>query len=167
MENIKFKEGDILMTASNRFLSKAIRAFTKTKYSHGGLVFLINDEWQVLEAQKNGIRVIAWKDYYELNSCSLMILRAKFKIDAKELKRIAIKDLGNVRYDFFGILHQALFQTTGLWIGRKGKRATKRKYCTEYVAYVYNKVHRVFPKWWSASPKRLMNYEHFEHILLF
>ena len=163
----KFKEGDILMTASNRLISKLIMAFTKTQYSHAGTLWKLNNEWYVIEAQKKGIRLIEWDKYYMLKSSSLMILRPKFKQKTKQLKEVALRDLGNVKYDFVGLIHQAIFQTTGVWVGRKGKDAANRMYCTEKVAHDYNEVYGIFKNWWNISPKELLKNENFEHILLF
>jgi len=41
---------------------------------------------------------------------------------------------GTKPYDYIGLLDQLIYQTTGKWVGRKNKKASKRFYCSEFAS---------------------------------
>lgn len=45
-----YKNGDIIFQSSNSGQSKAVQLATKSPFTHCGMLFYSNDEWQVLEA---------------------------------------------------------------------------------------------------------------------
>jgi hypothetical protein len=161
LEDLKSKlvPGDIGLVKSNTFLSKGIRFFENLYrknikklppiklYSHCFTVVDIWGELYVAEALIKGLAVRpldeVFKDY--TNFSDTIILTPKKKYSAVEQDKISkeavLSSLKITRYDFIGIVNQAILTTTGKWIGPgDGSKAERRLYCAEAVATWANKV---------------------------
>lgn len=90
-----FKNGDVVLYKGTSFVSKLIRKFTKSEYSHSGIVSWWNDRVMVMEAVGKGVVVTPLSrnvrkyhgdvDWY---SCKNEVL------DADRLRLVAFAQLG-------------------------------------------------------------------------
>jgi hypothetical protein len=141
------------------WIAPPIRFFAKIKYNHVGVIVENWDVPFVNEAVEKGVISINSLDRIK---GKVMIKRPLFEIDERKFAVKANSMLGKTGYDFSALLiHQLIFQTTGIWMGRKGNKAAKRMYCYEYVAWCYNKL---FPEWWKISPINMINHKDFETV---
>jgi hypothetical protein len=150
--------GNIVMTGSKKFLSKAIQFFMKISRTKKGLPnpkglisshsAMIVDMWgqpYVAEALAKGIVVSSFADAYgeKLDKIKILAPKKAYSKDEKEkVSKAAISDsLIPHRYDYFGLLYQIKYVlSNGTWVGPKGDKAEKRLYCTEAVATWANRV---------------------------
>lgn len=160
--------GDIILVRNAAWLSRMIRKFMngyrkrqglpkRELWSHAAMVIDVWGHKYVAEAQKEGIIVRDLKDAYG-NSVDRIKVRSPKKAYTKKEKELVTKSaladvMDPTRYDYFGLLHQIFYVTTGKWIGPKGDKADRRLYCTEAVANWANKVRpNTFPKEYSINP---------------
>jgi len=159
--------GDILLVNSKGFLPRAIQLFQGNEYNHAAMYVSIWDEPFVAEADKKGVQ-FTHLDHYTSNPdrYKLMFLKPNFYIDERQFALQATSLAGSVNYDFINLfIHQSIKMVTGKWIGRKGKKASNRFICGEFVAYVYCEcTETVFQEWWNIAPKDLYNSENFSHF---
>jgi len=150
--------GNIILTGSTKFLSKAIQVFMKISRAKKGLPSpkgliashsaTLVDMWgqiYVAEAEAKGITVRPFAEVYGHKLDKIKILTPKksySKAEQEKISKEAIKDsLEPHRYDYFGLLYQIKYVlSNGAWVGPKGDKAERRLYCTEAVATWANKV---------------------------
>ena len=156
------KTGDVILTHGTSWLAQAIRFFTRSYFNHAILVVEIWGEKCLLEAQKEGL---------VLNTISESLTNKKFKVlrlkscssglppeKEKELAMFVMPMLGKHRYDFASlVIAQPIKQIFNVWIGRRNSKASKKLYCSEFVALVYNRMFKFFPFWYETTPKDLNN----------
>jgi hypothetical protein len=82
----KLVTGDILHCTGKRPLSKLIRFFTKSKFSHTALFIRIWDQPYVIDAQKDGVNVRPWEEWIKEYDYSFIVSRSSL-CDEKELEQ--------------------------------------------------------------------------------
>jgi hypothetical protein len=64
------------------------------------------------------------------------------------------------RYDISSlVIHQVIYRTLGIWIGRTMEQAEKKMVCSEYVAWCF-RLHN----WWTYSAAEIFNDRRFTKI---
>ena len=160
-----YKTGDIVLFKTKfkwynpiTYVSVAIRAITGYDYNHVGVVVSNWDKLFLNEAIEKGVISIPLEK--RLKGQEILVLRDSSPIDEKKFAVEANSFLGNTGYDFSSLLvFQLIYQITNKWIGRKEENATKRMYCSEYVAYLYK-----MKDWWAVAPDAIGNDKRFVKI---
>lgn len=135
MEN-KIKSGDILFCTGKSLLSKLIMKFTKSNYSHAALAIEVWGEICIIDSQKDGTNLRLLKEWGKNYKYKYDIVRP-FSFTT-EMKSRAIEKMGFTPYDFYSlVILQPLYLITKRWFGKRGEKAEKRMYCSEFVAYVF------------------------------
>jgi len=147
--------GDVGLVSARSFLALAIKFFmnvyrkllkhpNRPVYNH---VFMVVDMWDkvfIAEALAKGISVRPWKEskYYGSSKTKLLRLKEEFNdLEKEEISKIAVSyALKPTRYDIFMFPFQIILTISGLWLGPKGKRAQRRLYCSEAVAFWINQI---------------------------
>ena len=165
----QIKTGDVLLVSSNRWISKAIKWFTKSEWSHAGVFIQIWGEWYIIEAEKRGIQLTKWEDPSKYDGgrttkkkLALLKPKRQYLVEEKKLANFVLPYAGTEPYDYIGLLVQAWFQLTGKWVGKTKEKAEKRMYCSEFVAFVYHHFNqKTFFDWWLISPAALSKVSYF------
>ena len=147
------KTGDILHCTGHRLISKLIKYFTKSKFSHSAMFIEIWGQPYIIDAQKDGVNVRpfdVWKEKYDY---TFKVYRSTKEIDHRTLALRALTKVGNTGYDFESLLikHPITLITNTSW--KLGKDEYNRMTCSEYVAWVYG-VERSY----RISPEDLYNW---------
>ncbi len=161
MDKLKLDTGYIIsvhtplvLLKPKTWLSAIIRWFTKSYWQHTACIIVLYGEIFVIEADPK-IIPIKWVDF-----CKEKIVKISapnFKINKKELAKILLSRSGN-SYDYAGTLvHQAIYQLSGIWLGHTESFADRKLYCSEYIAWAYNKIMQIFPNYYKTTPKDLAN----------
>jgi len=128
--------GDILHCSGNRILSRLIKKFTRSKFSHTALFIEIWGQPYVIDAQADGVNVrpfYEWKKRYDYD---IIAHRSSGELDRVELSKKALTKVGHTAYDVESlVLRQPHKLLTGSW--KEKGNATEKMYCSEYVAWVY------------------------------
>lgn len=158
---MKFEDGDIILEKVTNFrawyrwiLAKGIQLADGVYYHHaltvsGGMVYEANEKVEVSEP------------LVRLRNSEILVLRLKKPFTDNEKYHFSVKlfkSLGR-KYDYTGtLLFQLLYILTfkRIWLGRTGKKAERRYYCTELVADAINKVRGYFPTPWKVSPSEII-----------
>lgn len=156
IEKIKqhqLQHGDILHCRGSRIISKLIKFFTGSEYSHTALFVKVNGRGYVVDAQSNGLNLKSfetWQGYYDYSFDIHRRRNISDKINDHMNKAIE-ENMGVNSYDFASLLwFQPRYIFGGKWNGKKGAEAKEKFYCSEFVAYSH-----LFPEWWLYSPKKL------------
>jgi len=175
LENFKFNSTntdtfnhlDILFTRRDKWLSRQIRRFTRSNWSHVAIVLNYNGVIFVVDSQKNGTNIkefSVWMDQYKYE----FIRVRRWDWSTRPYKGQVIdrihKVMGVTGYDFKSLLiKQPIYLLTGKWLGKKNEAATKRMYCSEFVAYAFN-----MNKFWKMHPQKLLDemYAHPDFMFL-
>ena len=130
-------------------IHQKLRFFTKTKFSHAGIIILNWDVPFINEAIPRGIIASPFLDKY--TGHYIRICRPNFSLIEMQVARRANSKIGITGYDFSSLLwYQLIYQLTGHWFGyTTEEKASERMYCTEYIGWIYNEI---FPKWHETSP---------------
>lgn len=146
------RSGDVLHCTSNGWLARAIKKITKSKVNHTALAIECWGELFIIDSQKEGTHLRPFNQWIDEMKYTYQVSRPiNFTSDQKNK---AVSKIGFTPYDFMSlILWQPLYILTGKWHGHREDKATKRMYCSEYVAYVFD-----LPKWWDKSPQEVMGY---------
>lgn len=154
MTRDELKTGDILLYRSTHFLARAIRFFTKGKVNHASFCVKIWGEMFVAESEKEGFITNKLAD--SINGREIWVMRYHKPIDAKKFALRITSMLGKHRYDFASLLFfQVWYAITGKWIGKRDEHASKRLYCSEAIAYIYNKEIGIMNEWWRYNPQMI------------
>ena len=147
------QDGDILHCFSDELLSKAIRKVSDSKYSHTAMVIEIWGHLFVIDSQAKGTTLKTLDDWKNKYNYKYDISRPTNGI-TNEIRVRAVGKCGDTPYDFTSlIIFQPIYQLTGKWLGRKGKKSEKRMYCSELVCYVYS-----IPFAYSNAPQDVFDY---------
>lgn len=154
------QDGDIILEKVNDFgawyrwvLAKGIQVADGVYYHHAltysdGLLYEANTEVEVSNVER-------------LKGSEVLILRLKTPFSEEEKSKYNLelyKSIGK-KYDYTGtLLFQLLYILTfrRIWLGRTGKKARRRYYCTELVADAINKVRGYFPQPWKVGPSTIL-----------
>ena len=151
-----------------RYMSAAIRFFTRSYYNHTALLEEYEDgSRKIVEMNANGINR---HDYDEWAQDYLIeVHRPMF--DVEHGKAQTIIDLCvelKLKYDYRGTLWYQMVWSIGKainrWFGTNIKwmgytsagKAAQRFYCSEFVGWVFNKLNSVlFAEWWRLAPDEI------------
>lgn len=149
------RAGDILHCTGTRIISKAIRLFTKSKYSHTAVVVETWGALYVVDAQRNGVNPRPLKEWLEEYSYKIEVSRpSEFFFPIKELSIKAFSKVGFTEYDLASLFfYQPVYLFTGKWKGRDHADAEGRMYCSEFVAWLFE-----MPNYWIMTPKDVYQY---------
>lgn len=173
MNTIKMKDlktGYVLLYTSTHFLSRAIRFFTRSTVNHASICIEEWGEMFVAESDKQGFvpnRILS-----SIKGRQILVLKPMVPYDEKEMGKQITSMLGHHRYDFASLLFfQVIYNVTkwwngkGKWLGKQGEKASRRLYCSEAIAFIYNRLTGIMPEWWKYNPDMILrdpNFEHFE-----
>jgi uncharacterized protein YycO len=147
MNPTNYKTGDILHCTGKRLLSKLIRKFTKSQFSHTALFIEIWGQPYIIDAQKDGVNVRPWNEWVKEYNYKIVAHRSQDTIDSHALSKRALTKVGHTAYDIESLLfRQPLKLLTGKWDIKKDE--DNKMYCSEYVAWVYGveKSYRMSPE---------------------
>lgn len=161
-ENLR--TGDILSVKSPfvwykpwRYLSCIIRFVTDSKVNHTSIILVEGDNIFVCESDpvsirklKHAVRMSPWNEWCQDKIIRVSRFEASYNIF--QLEETIKKEIGKP-YDVWSFsFWQVLYTLTGIWLGRTGKDAESAWYCSEYVAYIWNKISGLYPKYWEIVP---------------
>jgi uncharacterized protein YycO len=103
-ENFQYQNGDIVFQTTNSDQCKAVQLATHSPYSHCGILFKHQNQWQVLEAigPTKWTSIEEWKDHGVDDKIVVKRLKNRAELsddEEKKMKNIGIKLLGKA-YDF-------------------------------------------------------------------
>lgn len=160
MEQIEFKDGDLILVKVNSFttwykrvFASMIRFFDGVYYHHAQMYF----EGQLWEANETVERMPLSRNYGD----EILVLRLKEELSYKEKNKVKLLlqyNLGR-KYDYFGAMfHQLVYILffRRVWIGRKGRRADHKPYCTELVTSIMHQIRGYFPEHYKIAPSKLI-----------
>lgn len=141
------RTGDILHCSGKRLLSRLIKKFTRSKFSHTALFIEIWGQPYVIDAQADGVNVRPFYEWNKKYDYDIVAHRFSGELDRIALSKRALTKVGHTGYDIEGLLiRQPHKLITGKW-KEKGDMS-ERMYCSEYVAWVYGveKAYRMSPE---------------------
>jgi hypothetical protein len=163
MNSTLLKTGDILHCSGKKLLSRLIKKFTKSEFSHTALFIEIWGQPYVIDAQKDGVNLRPWDAWMKQYDYDIVVHRSSDLVVEKTFAQRALTKVGHTAYDFEGLLvRQPVELATGEWV-EKGN-TTDRMYCSEYVAWVYG-----IEKAYRFSPQDLYEWcksNHFYQIVI-
>lgn len=168
------KTGDIILVHSTSKLARIIQKFQMRKdkeagyYNHSGLVWVDESGTYVVEmaeVRKRKVRAnTVFTPIDEYGGRELLLLTPIGPIDTIEFKRI-VYDYVGTPYDYNNLLrHQVVRLLTGVWIGRKKKKADKRMVCHEFVQKIWDDYSGIFPEWNQAKVSNIYHSTHFKKV---
>lgn len=150
----ELKPGDILHCSGSRVISKLIKMFTKSKFSHTALYLEIWGQPYIIDAQKDGVNVRPFEEWSKKYNYSYTVSRDN-SLDSdkiKELCKRALSKTGHTAYDIESlILRQPWKLLTGKW--KEVGNNEEKMYCSEFVAWVYQ-----VPDYFKMSPEDLYDW---------
>ena len=117
------KNGDLFFTHSNSALSRAIRFLTGSKVSHVGVILELEGINFCVEMLPSGCTMTP-KEVRFKRSTPFLATPHSVPVD---FKAKVLKDVGRVKYDFWGLITAPFFRTKG-----------QKKICSEWVAQLYD-----------------------------
>lgn len=157
--------GDVLLYHSHNLISKVIRFFIKSPFSHASLVVELWGELFIAESTMKGLTVSPLRD--SIKGSKILILKPKMEIDPIKINKFVIPLLGKHKYDLMSsLIFQFIFLITGKWIGLRGVQAKNRLYCSEFVAFVFFSLYNIFPDWYEINPRMIFENPNFDHFVL-
>jgi hypothetical protein len=174
MKTIKpedIKTFDIMLSASQSWLSRSIRKVINDKASHAAVFFKLDDVLYVYESEKHGLTNTNFNHYLD-DKFTLWIARPIVSIteqQKKALLHMAISNAGHKTYDYWNLLiHQPIkFISKKLfgkafWWGKRKPNADKHFICSELVAFVMNKFFGIEPNWHKISTEHFFHSDNYE-----
>ena len=154
------QDGDIILVKVNSFstwyrqaFAKLIQFFDGVYYHHAQIVFG-GYLWEANERVES--------HHFAKNAGDeVLILRLKQPLTEIEraLVRNEIMKSNGKQYDYWGaMLHQLIYILLfrRVWIGRRGRRADHKPYCTELVTSIMHQVRGYFPEHYKVGPSKLI-----------
>jgi|TARA_R110000851_G_scaffold112921_3_gene237314 hypothetical protein len=140
------------------YMAPLIRFFTKYKYTHVAIALECWGSMFICEAFTSGIIIRPVKEFPDKMKVS--VIRPNFEIDKIGLSKKALSKVSTTKYDLLSLVFfQIIYQITGKWYGHtKARKAEKKFYCSEYVAWLYM---NVFSKWYMTTPEDIHKSEDF------
>ena len=164
---LELRTGDIVLSRTPfswlnpiSYLSFLIRKFGQADYNHAALV--VSNWNKPFINEVIGIGITSHSFGTRLKGKDIRIIRPNNPPTEKEIANRANEKIGITKYDFIGLIYQAIYLTTGKWLGKNYEKAGERMYCFEYVAWVYD---TIFPHWWKVTPSEVINSKEFRIVL--
>lgn len=169
---MKVKQGDIVLVHSKTLLGRIIQfgmnverwrwfsfhPFWKKVCNHAAICY---EDGFIAEALACGITTHSIDEAYgNFKNGTIWIYRPKWnKLEKDRIKVHALR-YRKVYYQFINFLQYIPKILFGMWLGKTGKAAEDRLYCTEYVALVINKatLGKLFKKYWRTSPSGVQSW---------
>ena len=165
----KLQTGDIISTYTPfewkrpvTYMAPFIRFFTGYKYTHSAIAVEVWGNMFICEAFTSGIIIKPLEEFPD--KMQVTVSRSKKEIDKRGLSLKALSKVSRTKYDILDVfVFQIIYQITGKWYGKKkARKAAKKFYCSEFVAWVYDKE---FPNWYMTSPEDIhKNTQDFDHV---
>jgi hypothetical protein len=134
---MELKTGDILNCTGKKLLSKIIKMFTKSRFSHTAIFIEIWGEKFIMDAQKDGIQLRPFNQWIKKYDYDFEVRRASFEINQTTFSKRMTSRLGT-QYDVKSlVIGQPIEIFTGKWVTDKHEDYTKKLYCSEFVAWCY------------------------------
>lgn len=151
IEEGKLRIGDILFCRRKTLLSKLIRVFTKSRYSHTAIVVKKYGVTLIVESQMKGVEVKTyahWMDKYEYE---YDVARPIAIGNRRILTKRIFEKVGVEKYDFKLLMWDfPRYVLTGRWRGDNEEEANEngRVTCSAFIAWIYE-----MKNWWKLSPQ--------------
>lgn len=134
---MELKTGDILNCTGNKLLSKLIRLFTKSEFSHTAIFIEIWGEPFIIDAQKDGTQLRPFNKWADKYNYKYEVRRAPYELNVTNFSKRMTSKLGT-KYDVKSlVIGQPIEIFTGKWVTDKKEEYTKKMYCSEFVAWCY------------------------------
>jgi hypothetical protein len=141
--------GDVLMYRGKSLISRLIRRFTRSKYSHAGLAVWWNQRLMVMEAVGRGVIVTSLSAnvaHYDGRVEWFTSTQEIPEADRTRLVQFAQQELGK-DYDSWKLILFGLFILLGKNVETRDKlRREQKLFCSYYVAQAYNSIGRDLKK---------------------
>jgi hypothetical protein len=149
------KHGDILVCKRNRLLSKLIRKFTKSVWSHTSLVIEVWGQPYIVEMQSKGVELISYEEWKEKQGYEYVVFRNPDNFDKKELGIKALSLVGRkTKYDYITFIIRIPYKLLTKKYHYKGEEIeTKRMICSQLTAWVHK-----LPLWHKSIPATQYEY---------
>lgn len=147
---IELRTGDILHCRGKGIVSRLIRAFTKSPYSHTATVVVIVGETYIIDSQRKGTHLKPYHHWLKSYGYRYHVSRV-LGINKEEFTRRALSkaDMG---YDYKALLlRHPLALIKKRW--RKQAVESDKMVCSEYVAWAHR-----FKDWFKMTPKKMRQY---------
>lgn len=147
--------GDCLCYSNSSLLARIIQRETNSKFNHCAIVYRVGEQITVAESLADGFREheLSWSIR---KAKRVIVKRPNFRVNGIDLTIKQQIELARP-YDFAGLIHQLVYQSTGKWIGKGEHKADRRLYCSEAVALIYYKLTGNFNFWYKTDPEDLAN----------
>jgi uncharacterized protein YycO len=147
------KTGDVISCSGRRLISRLIKFFTKSEWSHTALYIEIWGQPYIIDSQKDGTNIRPFEKWIEKYNYNFVVHRSPIEFDERIFSIKAISKVGSTPYDFYSlVLRQPWKLLTGKWRYR-GTKEKQRMFCSEFVAWVHE-----FDNFYSMNPKELHDY---------
>lgn len=137
MENLQ--TGDVLHCTGKRWISRAIRWWTKSEYSHTAMYLEVWGQPYVVDAQKDGFNLRPYHKWIEKYDYDYKVTRNPAAQDKKfreELAKRALSKVGVTAYDFESLIFRQPYKIiTGKW--KQKRKEEDRMYCSEAISWVH------------------------------
>lgn len=145
----QIKNGDVLMYQGRSLVSRLIRFFTRSRYSHAGLAVWWNERLMVMEAVGKGVVVTPLSSNVQHYHGRVEWFTSTQEIPENERTRmiqVAQQELGK-EYDSWKLVLFGLFILLGKSVEKRDRlRREQKLFCSYYVAQTYNSVGRDLKK---------------------
>lgn len=153
---MNLQTGDVLHCTRNKIISRIIRRFTKSDFSHSALFISIDGSPFIMDAQKDGVNIRPFNAWMKRYKYQFIISRkdgwSENIENVKLFVRNAMSKSGVTPYDFRGLIleqpFKILFKRRIYRIGYDDKRL----YCSEFVAWAWGATN------YQLSPQDLYNW---------
>lgn len=167
----KLKTGDVILVSNffkfndiKTYLYVLIQTVTNSEYNHCAIVLIENDQVFIVEANEKGVVKTDFDTWYNRIKRKFTVLRLKSFLKYYTYKDIIEKVNQNLgkKYDYESLVfYQLIYHIFSIWLGRTKKRAEKRLYCYELIAYTYQ---YLFPLYWKIKPNEISKSKHFNNL---
>lgn len=146
-----------------RWISWLIRKVTKSWSGHTAMIVWVFGEPMVYESDEGHVRPITYKQWAK--DAEIVITRFEMSNrKRRKLAKISTSQLGK-EYDFKGtIIDQFILQIRGKWYGYTGDNAEDKMYCSEYIAWCYNKLLKMYADWFKTPPSKMYADNRFKRL---
>jgi len=131
----KLKTGDLIFCNRDTLLSRIIRWFTKSEFSHVAVVIEVWGQLYIIDAQKDGVqlrRMDAWLKKYKYKD--LRVGRRLGQLNEHAFAMRAMTKCGVTRYDIWSLIfRQPIHILTGKWIGKT--KDDDLMYCSDFAGW--------------------------------
>ena len=150
------------------WLSALIRLFTNDYYNHAGIIWLGDDNlFYIVESLAKGVEKSPLVQSLFMQDCKILRLKNgnPYSVGYEMKLRVRIKSAIGIKYDYSSLFLFQLIKQFGeaispeidLWLGQKNSKASKRFYCSEFVAWCLR-----LPKWYELAPDDLDKSPHLQ-----